>query len=76
METAKVFESEDCQTVQLPHSIRLNVDEVVAQRLGDAVLLTPKDSVWQTFLDGLNGFTSDVFEYGREQGKPDERESL
>ena len=31
---------------------------------------------WQTFMDGLNGFTSDIFEGGRDQGVQEERESL
>lgn len=46
------------------------------QQLGDAVLLVPKESLWQTFMDGLNGFTSDIFEGGRDQGVQEERESL
>ena len=40
------------------------------------VLLVPKESLWQTFMDGLNGFTSDIFEGGRDQGVQEERESL
>ena len=62
--------------MRLPKKFRFNVDEVVVQQLGDAVLLVPKESLWQTFLDGLNGFTDDIFENGREQGAQEERESL
>ena len=76
METAKIFETGRSQAVRLPKKFRFNVDEVVVQQLGDAVLLVPKESLWQTFLDGLNGFTDDVFENGREQGLQEERESL
>ena len=76
METAKIFETGRSQAVRLPKKFRLNADEVVIQQLGDAVLLVPKESLWQTFLDGLNGFTDDVFENGREQGVQEERESL
>ena len=76
METAKIFETGRSQAVRLPKKFRFNVDEVVVQQLGDAVLLVPKESLWQTFLDGLNGFTDDVFENGREQGSREERESL
>ena len=76
METAKIFETGRSQAVRLPKKFRFNVDEVVVQQLGDAVLLVPKESLWQTFLDGLNGFTDDVFENGREQGAQEERESL
>ena len=76
METAKIFETGRSQAVRLPKKFRFNADEVVIQQLGDAVLLVPKESLWQTFLDGLNGFTDDVFEHGREQGVQEERESL
>ena len=76
METAKIFETGRSQAVRLPKKFRFNADEVVIQQVGDAVLLVPKESLWQTFLDGLNGFTDDVFENGREQGMQEERESL
>lgn len=76
METAKIFENGRSQAVRLPKRFRFDVDEVVVQQLGDAVLLVPKESVWKTFLDGVNGFTGDVFADGRDQGKPEEREGL
>ena len=76
METAKIFETGRSQAVRLPKKFRFNVDEVVVQQLGDAVLLVPKESLWQTFLDGLNGFTGDVFEDGRDQGVQEDRDSL
>ena len=76
METAKVFENGRSQAVRLPKKFRFNVDEVVVQQLGDAVLLVPKDSLWKTFMDGVNSFTDDIFEDGRDQGVQDEREIL
>ena len=76
METAKIFETGRSQAVRLPKRFRFHVDEVVVQQLGDAVLLVPRESLWQTFLDGLNEFTDDVFENGREQGSQEERDAL
>ena len=76
MEMAKIFENGRSQAVRLPKKFRFNVDEVVAQQLGDAVLLVPREALWETFLDGLNSFTSDIFENGREQGSQEERETL
>ena len=52
------------------------MDEVVVQEVGDAVLSVRKGSLWQTFMDGLNSFTDDIFEEGRDQGIQEERESL
>lgn len=76
METAKIFENGRSQAVRLPKKFRFNVDEVVVQQLGAAVLLVPKDSLWQTFMDGLNSFTNDIFEDGRDQGTQEERANL
>ena len=76
MDTAKIFENGRSQAVRLPQKYRFNADEVVIQRLGDAVLLVPKESLWNTFMDGVNSFTEDIFENGRDQGGQEERESL
>lgn len=76
METAKVFENGRSQAVRLPKKFRFNEDEVVVQQLGDAVLLVPKGSLWKIFTDGLNGFTDDIFQDGRNQGIQEKRENL
>lgn len=49
MDTAKVFESGRGQAVLLPERFRFNTDEVVIRQLGNAVILAPKEFVWQTF---------------------------
>lgn len=76
METAKIFENGRSQAVRLPKKFRFNVEEVVVQQLGDAVILVPKEALWKTFVEGLDGFTSDIFDDGRNQGAQDERDSL
>lgn len=76
MVTAKIFENGRSQAVRLPMQFRFDADEVVIQKLGDAVLLVPKESLWQTFEEGLEGFTDDIFKDGRNQGSQQERESL
>ena len=76
MDTAKIFENGRSQSVRLPKKFRFNTDEVVVQQLGAAVLLVPKDALWQTFMDGLDSFTDDIFEDGRDQGDLKERETL
>ena len=60
METAKIFENGRSQAVRLPKKFRFNTDEVIVQQLGDAVILVPMESMWQTFMDGLNSFTDDA----------------
>ena len=76
METAKIFENGRSQAARLPNKFRFKVDEFVVQQLGDAVLLIPKGSLWQTFMNVLNSFSDDIFENGREPEVPMHRESL
>lgn len=76
METAKVFENGRSQAVRLPKRFRFDVDEVVVQQLGGAVLLVPKKALWDTFMDGVNSFTDDIFADGRQQEAQEERDTL
>ena len=76
MEIAKLFANGNSQAVRLPKACRFTGDEVYAQKLGDAVLLLPKDKVWEVFLEGLNGFSGDYLSDGRAQNSDAPRESL
>ena len=76
METAKIFENGGSQAVRLPKKYRFDGSEVLIQRLGRAIMLIPKETAWQTFLDGLNGFTDDFLSSGRESELPSERDTL
>lgn len=77
METAEIFENGRDQAVRLPKKYRFTSDEVIVQRLGESLILTPKDKIWESFMNGINGFTEDFFEDGRyENTQPAKRESL
>ena len=76
MNVAKIFENGRSQAVRLPKKFRFDADEVVVQQLGEAVILVPKDSLWQTFMDGINGFSGDIFNDGRDQGEQKDRDNL
>ena len=76
MEIAKIIENGKSQVVHLPQKYRFNVDEVVIQRLDDAVLLVLKEPLWNTFMDGVDSFTDDIFGNGREQGVQGDRDGL
>ncbi len=75
MMTAKVFENGRSQAVRLPKECRFNQDEVVVSKVGDVVMLMPKDSRWSGLLQSLDMF-SDDFMSEREQGGLQERESI
>jgi len=76
METAKVFVNGRSQAVRLPKKYRLDEPEIFVQRVGNVILLIPKENRWQTFLDGVNSFTEDFFEDGRMPEQTVERETL
>ena len=66
METIKIFDNGECQVILLPKSCRLSGEEIVVRKLGEMVLMCPKDKLWKTFLDGVNGFSDDFMADGRE----------
>lgn len=76
METAKIFENGKSQAVRLPKKFRLSGDEVYVQKVGQAVVLMPKESAWEIFMDGINSFTEDFFADGRNTEVSTTRESL
>lgn len=76
METAKLFVNGQSQAVRLPKEYRFSGNEVYIQKVGNAVMLFPKEHAWETFLNGLNSFTDDFFAEGRNQGTQTPREDL
>ena len=50
MMTAKVFENGRSQAVRLPKECRFNTDEVAVNKIGEIVLLVPKSSKWNSFM--------------------------
>ena len=76
MMTAKLFENGRSQAVRLPKECRFSGDEVVINKIGDIVMLMPKDNKWSGFLNSFDMFSDDFMEDGREQPIKQERESL
>jgi antitoxin VapB len=76
MQTARLFQNGRSQAVRLPKEFNFAGDDVFIQKVGDSVILFPKDKVWETLLSGLYGFTDDFMANGREQPEMQEREGL
>lgn len=76
MMTAKLFKNGDSQAVRLPKECRFEGSEVSVNKIGEIVMLLPKDNEWTGFLAGLNMFSDDFMENGREEQKTQEREAL
>lgn len=59
METAKIFTNGGSQAVRLPKQYRFNSEEVIINRIGNIVMLIPKDDQWENTLRSLDMFTDD-----------------
>ena len=76
MMTAKLFENGRSQAVRLPKECRFSGDEVAINKVGDIVILMPKENPWVGFLNSMSLFSDDFMSKGREQHGEQELESL
>ena len=76
VETAKVFTNGGSQAVRLPKDFRFDTDEVDVNRIGEIVILVPKENRWAGLLQSLDMFTDDLMKAGRGDLKTEEREAL
>jgi len=73
MKTAKLFVNGKSQAVRLPKKFRFGSDRVYIKQIGDAVVLLPYKTPWNTLIDSLALFSGDFMEE-REQFPAQERE--
>lgn len=76
MMTAKVFENGRSQAVRLPKECRFDSEEVAVNKIGDIVILMPKDNKWSGFLNGLSLFSEDFLSDRHGEQPLQEREVL
>lgn len=76
METAKVFANGGSQAVRLPKNCRFEQDEVLVNRVGNVVILMPKDDPWASMFKGLDMFTDDFLAGGVDDLPLQERDTL
>lgn len=76
METAKVFSNGGSQAVRLPKNCRFRESEVLVNRIGDAVILFPKEDRWENLLASLDLFSDDFLAEPVEALPFSERENL
>lgn len=75
MQTAKIFMNGRSQAVRLPKEFRMPGDDVFIKRIGNVVILIPKDAPWSSLVKSLDQFSDDFME-SREQPTQDKRENL
>ena len=76
MMTAKVFKNGRSQAIRLPKECRFSSDEVMVNKIGDIVILLPKQNKWDSFLRAIDMFSDDFMADGRASDISQERESL
>ena len=76
MMTAKVFENGRSQAIRLPKECRFSSDEVMVNKIGDIVILLPKQNKWDSFMRAIDMFSDDFMTDGRATDMVQEREEL
>ena len=75
MQTAKIFINGRSQAVRLPKEFRFSGNAVFIKKIGNMVVLLPKDDPWAPLINSLDQFTDDYMD-DRNQPKQDSRERL
>lgn len=68
MTTAKLFQNGQSQAVRLPKAFRLPGTEVYIKKVGNAIVLIPKEHPWATLIASLAQFSEDFM---RERDQPE-----
>ena len=76
MMTAKLFKNGRSQAVRLPKECRFSGNEVAVNKIGDVVILIPKENKWAGFLASLDMLSDDFMSEGRQQPELQDREAL
>lgn len=76
MMTAKVFENGRSQAIRLPKECRFSSDEVLVNKIGDIVILLPKQHKWDSFMRAIDMFSDDFMADGRATDTAQKREEL
>jgi antitoxin VapB len=75
MNIVKLSKNNEHQFVDLPQPYQLEGEEAYIKKVGNVILLIPKDNPWQTLFSSLELFSDDFMEQ-REQPSQPEREEL
>ena len=74
MLTTRVFKSGNSQAIRIPKEYKINADELFINKIGNTIVIFPKNDPWEVFKDSLANFSSDYCAEGRDQPKMQKRE--
>lgn len=72
----KPFMSGRSQAIRIPKEYQIEDTEVIINRVGDSLIITPKAALKKTFFEGLSMFSDDFFAEGRPEEVPNNRVEL
>ena len=73
--TAKIFKHGRSQAVRIPKEYRFSCDEVLIEREGERVILTPRPQSWRDYFARASRFSDNYPEHVADT-PPQEREKL
>ena len=76
MMTAKVLKNGRSQAIRLPKECQFSSDEVVVNKIGDIVILLPKQNKWDSFMRAVDMFSDDFMADGRARDIVQEHEAI
>jgi antitoxin VapB len=74
--SSKVFTSGNSQAVRLPKEYQVEEKELYIQKIGDTIILFPKNDPWKLFEKSLGEFSDDFMKDGREQPEIQKRDGI
>jgi antitoxin VapB len=74
--TAKVFTTGRSQAIRIPKEYRFSCDEVLIEREGERVILTPRARSWREYFARASSFSDDFPDDIAEDRQPQEREDF
>lgn len=76
MDTAKLFKSGRSQAVRLPKEFRFDAEEVFIKKVGEAVVLLPREDSWRTLYESVADFSEDFMAEREQPADQQERDPL
>ncbi|MDR1307970.1 MAG: type II toxin-antitoxin system VapB family antitoxin [Treponema sp.] len=76
MLTAKIFKSGNSQAVRIPKEYQIDGEELYINKIGNTLVLFPKNDPWELFKKSLADFSDDYLKEGRNQPKMQKRKQV
>jgi antitoxin VapB len=73
MFTTKVFRSGNSQAIRIPKEYQIDGEELYINKIGNTIVIFPKNDPWDLFKKSLTDFSDDYFISGRKQPKMQKR---